>query len=219
MSLRLDKCEELIRIRTQHRGDTIRLTQTIARIIIYEAYQRCRTELHTIAPNFGVQTTNPLVLATGDVIQLSSVAAPFEEIKRFETNAFSFDGASVSLERWIAVWRGSDSYPGEHERAPFTFEKRGGYIYLLPEGKVSGTFRLHYFFTPTELTVDSQTFDIPPSAEEWFKLLCCIGVARFDRDTKAEDRWEALADKQKEKDRWNISREYGAHGDGSGVPP
>jgi hypothetical protein len=192
VALTLIQARNKVRQKTRHVNDTTRVTDTLLNSILNEKYKELRTELQEIAPSFGLCTKEVTLTATGNQIGLTDVDPPFERMYKLE-----------KLDRcgdYREVKRADAVQPYRHAGACVAWEKRGSCIWLHPEGKVSGTFRVFYYGTPNDLTDDASLFAIPVPLESVLIYRACaeVNITRGDDpgafEKKAEQRLEAVRD-------------------------
>lgn len=224
--MRLDAAENLVRIRTQHVNDTTRLTQPNLQLLLNKQHKELRTFLQQWAPSLYLHTTGNLVLAAGDTIALTSATAPFERVWRVETRNFSTaSGGSFDPGRWIPIEPGNQVEPGAHGAAIITWEERNGEVILHPEGEVGGTFRVLYHWTPSDLALAADLFQIPAVLDRALITLTAMEVYDAFRNYKERDAQRARADRelygsQDGSDPGAIAvlaEQYGAHSESAGL--
>lgn len=174
----------LIRGRTQTVGDTTKLPDARLFEILNIRYKDLRTQLQTWSPLLYLHTTGNLILTAADWIVLSSLVAPFEHLHKLEVRDYVRDGFSVSLERWEEVELASVLMSELHPSADIAWIRRSNAIYILPEGKVSGTFRVMYHFTPTSLASGSDTVEIPAPLNSYFVSKCAVDCYEMMRNPR-----------------------------------
>lgn len=186
--MRLDAAENLVRIRTQTVGDTTRLTPANLDLLLNKVHKELRTNLQEWAPTLYLHTTGNLVLAAGDTIALTSATAPFERLRRVEVRSFTtVSGGSFDPQRWVPVERSGDVDAGRHI-VPITFEMRNGEIVFHPEGEVGGTFRVLYHWTPADLALAADLFQIPAVLDRVLITQTAVEVYEGFRDYKERDK-------------------------------
>jgi hypothetical protein len=221
--LRLDAAEDRVRYRTQHVGDTTRLPQTRLREVLNRVYRQTRTKLQVWAPQLYVATSGDLVLTAVDQIGLTSVALPFEGIHRIETKAIAVNGFSTAFDTWQMVER-SGGYPEVHGSAFVTWEQRALLVFFHPEGYVSGTFRVLYHFTPTDLSDPAHIFELPAALDDYLISKAAEEVYQGDRNyaearvqkERAQGRGDDADGGELAEAKQVLYRLYGQHGDNAG---
>jgi hypothetical protein len=208
--------EDEVRYRTQHVGDTVRLSQARLRVCINTAYRDTRTKLQDWAPRWGLNKTAELTVATGAAIDMAVSATNFERIHLVETKRFVADGYSATYDRWLTV-AAAGGDPTAHGHAPIWFEDRNKEIILQPEGFVSGLFRVFYHYTPADLAADAGIFDVPEAIIPYMKSMAAREVYSGDRNYREAKTQEDRAADELEEALPLLAKRYGMHDDHSGL--
>lgn len=207
MPLSLASAEDQVRDYTRHTNDLTRLPQAKAWRFLNTRYRYLRTWLQDAAPSLYLQTSDPLTLADGDVIDLGAVNAYFERLYRVDRQDPNGHYREVEM--------AGKADPNVHVTGRITYREEGQYLLFGPDTFTAGIYRVLYHRTPVDLASGSELFVLPQILELPLILLTCVDVTLSDSDDPKDFSKQALAllegDNQLPGARKELSRRDGVH--------
>lgn len=197
------EARNLVRVRTRHVNDTVRLTDTNLNAILNAKHRELRTELQGIAPTLHIVAGPALTVPLGDTLSTGG-AERVQRVERKDAN-----------DQWRQVPMADTVEPEQHSYAAVAWEERGGCIILHPEGLVSseeyGEFRVLYYPLVNDLSAADDVFLIPSTVNEVLIYRACADVVGDDGDEKKAKYFEDKAAATLERVRPALEARYGVH--------